>query len=88
MDMKSKHKTREALFMYINYPFLYMVSYICFIIFSKIYYRLKILFLRIMFFKSKPSLFNVRCILIFFLIPVNSFNAFTCFCYVILTFIT
>ena len=38
MDMKSKHKTREALFMYINYPFLYMVYYICFIIFSKIYY--------------------------------------------------
>ena len=25
MDMKSKHKTREALFKYINYPFLYMV---------------------------------------------------------------
>ena len=25
MDMKSKHKTREALFMFINYPFLYMV---------------------------------------------------------------
>ena len=38
MDMKSKHKTHEVLFMYINYPFLYMVYYICFIIFSKIYY--------------------------------------------------
>ena len=37
MDMKSKHKTREALFMYINYPLLYMVYHICFIIFSKIY---------------------------------------------------
>ena len=59
-----------------------------FIIFSEIYYRLKFLFLRIMFFKSKPSLFNVRCILLFFFIPANSFNAFTCYCSVTLTFIT
>ena len=64
MDMKSKHKTREALFMYINYPFLYMVYYICFINFSKIYYpiwvkindyRFKFLFLRIMFSKTSQK---------------------------------
>ena len=66
MDMKSKHKTRGALFMYINYPFLYMVYYMCchswgnptcgasLIIFSKIHYRLKILFYVLCF--SNPNL--------------------------------